>query len=168
MELDVHADWGRICDYVDKAMKAGIYVSLATVDADGMPTVMPIGSLVLDTSEPTGFFLEKFPKSIAANASHNPNFCILAEDTKLSHIIKELRGRGGGLLGVKLFGTFGPRRAASAEEKARIKARLPLGKFVNLDKVLFAEGGEIRELTFSRAEAMSISVDEKAGTYQLG
>jgi len=167
VELDLHSDWHRICAYVDKAMKAGIYVSLATVGQDGAPTVMPIGSLGLDADRPQGFYLEKFPHSVAANVPHNPNFCILAEDTKLGHILRQLRGRGDGLLGVKLYGMFGERRPANEAEKTRIHARLPLSRLPGLDKVLFSADAGIRELTFTSAEAIALEIDRKAGSYRI-
>jgi len=167
MELDITTDWGKICAYVDKAMRAGIYVSLATVDKDGQPTVMPIGSLVLDENDPAGFYLEKFPKSVAVNAGHNPRICILAEDTKIRHIFKELRGKGYGWLGVKLYGTLGQRHPATEAEKARIRSRLPLSRLPGIDKVLFGGGGEIRDLAFSRAEAITFKLNDDGETYQV-
>ncbi|MDR1833539.1 MAG: pyridoxamine 5'-phosphate oxidase family protein, partial [Propionibacteriaceae bacterium] len=82
MRLDLEQDWGRAKAYIEKTLDKVFYVSLATVGPDGAPTVTPIGSLVLNDDR-TGFFMERFPRSIPANARHNQNFCVLAENLKL-------------------------------------------------------------------------------------
>ncbi|MDR1791593.1 MAG: hypothetical protein LBR20_08120 [Propionibacteriaceae bacterium] len=164
MQLDVVKDWARAKAYLEKAMDKAFYVSFATVGADGVPTVTPIGSLVLNDDQ-TGFYMERFPRSIPANAAHNPNFCLLAENMKLRSAIKEFRNGGWG--GLRLFGTLGEKREASAAEIGRIRDRLPFGHFKRGGGLLLANTVYVRDLSFRRAEALVAHFDRSSQTFTI-
>jgi hypothetical protein len=157
MQLDLAQDWGKVRAYVRRAMSASFYVSFATVNQAGQPTVTPLGSLILN-DDPTGLFMERFPRSIPANAEHNRHFSLLAENTKLRAILRQLRGDG--WFGVKLFGELGERRPATAAEIARIQARVPFTKLKRFRRMLFGGTVYVRDLTFTRAEAIILRVDK--------
>ncbi|MDR1825055.1 MAG: hypothetical protein LBR27_06960 [Bifidobacteriaceae bacterium] len=157
MKLDLVTDWGKVRAYIRRAMNASFHVAFATVNEAGEPTVTPIGSLVLN-GDPTGLYMERFPRSIPANAEHNRHFCLLAENTRVGAIVKQLRGEG--WFGVKLYGLLGERRPATLAEVKRIQARVPFTKLKRFQQMLFGGTVYVRDLTFTRAEAVVLKVDK--------
>jgi len=162
MRLDITTDWDKIRAYVAKAMDASYHVALATVSPDGEPSVMPIGSLVLN-ADPTRFFMERFPRRLAENAAANPRICLLAENTSLRALVKAAR-RPDAFFGVKLYGDLGDVRPATPDDVRRIKARLPLGKTTAIQRALLSGPVTVRDLTFTGAEALAVAVDRAAHT----
>ncbi|MDR1712513.1 MAG: pyridoxamine 5'-phosphate oxidase family protein [Propionibacteriaceae bacterium] len=160
MQLDLAAQWPQILDYVDRAMKANMHVAVGTVSPDGEPTVTPIGSLVLN-SDPSGLFLERFPRRLGANAEQNKNCCILVENTSLWGMLRTFRRHGH--IGLKLYGQFGERRPATAAEIARVNARLPFHT-AKMARMLLGEAPQVRDVAITRAEAIGFKLDRAAGT----
>jgi hypothetical protein len=160
MELDIQNGWPFIRDYFEKAVKASRFVSFATVSESGEPTVTPIGSLLLNDDQ-TGFYMERCPRSIPANAEHNRQFCVLAENTRLAYLARRLLGEG--VLGIKLYGTLGEKRPASEIEILRIRRRLlfpsfsiPFGPANRIETLLLSGTIFVRDLNFHRAEAVTL------------
>jgi hypothetical protein len=162
VQLDLDRDWPAILAYVDQAMKATYYVALATVDPDGVPTVTPIGSLVLNADR-TGFFLERFPRTLGRNAEQNKNFCFLAENTRKWQILQQVRK--GGYFGVKLTGVLGERRPATPADVTRINHRIRFTRRKRAEQMLLGDAPQVRDLTVTRGDAIILGYDKANRTF---
>jgi hypothetical protein len=164
MKLDLTTDWPKIAAYVDQAIKANFFVAFATVGAAGEPAATPIGSLVLN-DDPSGVFMERFPRSLPAHADDNPNFCLLAENPRLPALLKQFRGDH--WYGLKLYGQFGAKRPATADDIDRFRRRLHLRWFRRAEHLLISGTVYARDVTFTRAEAIAITYDKAAGRLHI-
>ena len=75
--MDLKADWNIIRKHFNRSFSQNLFISIASVDSDNNPTVTPIGSLFLNDNQ-TGFYFEKYPTKLPANAKTNTNICALA------------------------------------------------------------------------------------------
>jgi hypothetical protein len=166
MQLDIVTDWKEICNYVDRATKAGIYVGIASVDAAGEPSITPIGSLVLN-DDCTGFFLEKFPRRIGKNAEKNTHFCILAENLGKLFLFKAVLTGKFKYLGIKLYGNFGEKTPATEREIALIKKKLPFSKLKRFSHLLFDGTPMIRRLQFTHCEAIAAEYVKETNSVKI-
>ena len=153
-------NWKTIRHVFKRSLLSSFHYAVASVNKDGSPHVTPIGSLFLG-KERTGFYFERFPKGLPSNLKHNQQVCIMAVNTGLLFWIKAIfLGKFRVPPGVRLVGTAGERRPATAEEVAlfhkRIRSVLPiLGKLVGGlrgYKLLWGDLKEVREIRFTSFE----------------
>jgi hypothetical protein len=92
------------------------YCIFATVNEDGSPQLAPYSSLVLGEHK-QGFYFDHFSQHRTKNLDRNNNLCILLLKNKKWFWIKTvLLGRFDHAPGIRLKGTVGKRRQATAEE----------------------------------------------------
>jgi hypothetical protein len=122
--MDLHEDWTEIRSIVNKAFASHFHVSIGSVDQQGQPTVTPIGSLFL-YRDPGGFYFEKYPSKLPVHAKQNQRICILAVNSSPFFWLGSLfRGKFSSAPAIKLYGSLGDLRNASAKDIARLRKRM--------------------------------------------
>ncbi len=155
--MDVLKNWKAIRIHFSKSFKSSLHVSIASVDAENNPTVTPIGSLFLNNNT-TGFYFEKFPKKLPEHAKHNNNICVLAVNSNRWLWIKSLyKVEFKEYPAVKLYGTLGERRKATAKEISRLERRMRSTKRLKGHQYLWGNMEYIREVNFSKAENINLN-----------
>lgn len=157
-ELDERA-WATVKKVLAVGLKTSMYYSVATVDPDGMPNVMPIGSLFFYENEGQfkGFYLERFVKKSRANLEANKNVCVMAVNSGKWFWIKSLyKGKFAGQPGVRLYGQAGPLRKAEPGEVQRwLKVVRPMRKFKGHD-MLWGSMTHGRDIVFEGYDLLSL------------
>ncbi|MEC3918747.1 pyridoxamine 5'-phosphate oxidase family protein [Nocardia sp. CDC160] len=143
MTLEQH--WAQIRDTVNRAS----HCAIASVNADGTPTVTPIGTVFLrDTA--TGFYFDQYTEALARNVDADARVCLLAVDSRpLFWFRSLLTGRFPAPPGVRLYGTVGPKRAATTEELRRVRNRVRIPLHLKGGRLLWSDFSQVRDLTFT-------------------
>lgn len=141
-------DWPEVRDLWRRAARTSLHYALATTNADGSPHVTPIGSVRLLREPGRAMFHEVFADQLARNLDRDPRICVLAVDSSVRRFVTALwRGRFRADLGLRLSGTAGPRRPATAEETdAFLRSLRPLRRLKGHDLLWSFENPHVREL----------------------
>ncbi len=144
-------DWGIHRRTVRRALRSSLHCAIATTNVDGSPHVSPIGSVVL-TEPGRGIYLEIFASRVGHNLDRDPRFCLLAVDAGKRFWLESLvRGRFSVPPGIRLKGTAGPRRSATAEEQERFRRQVAPLRFTRGHRILWTRGDRARDLFFDAA-----------------
>ncbi|MFZ5868353.1 MAG: pyridoxamine 5'-phosphate oxidase family protein [Thermodesulfobacteriota bacterium] len=122
MEISA-AQWKRIrelfgdASHISASMGRSVpYCTLATVNENGSPHVMPISSLILGENK-KGFYFEEFSVNTTQNLGRDHRVCVLVVNNSISFWIKSLLfGRLASPPAIRLRGTVGERREAYPHE----------------------------------------------------
>lgn len=148
MTESLACQWELIRDVVQRSTGP---CAIASVDAEGGPTVTPIGTVFL-RDDCTGFYFDQYTERLAENLDRTPRICLMAVDNGLAFWLRSLlAGRFRKAIGVRLYGTAGPRRAASAEELDAVRRRVRLTQWTKGGRALWSDFSHVRDLTFSEA-----------------
>ncbi|MFQ5499436.1 MAG: pyridoxamine 5'-phosphate oxidase family protein [Candidatus Zixiibacteriota bacterium] len=129
--------------------------SIATVNADGSPHVTPIGSVVLRENQ-TGYFFERFTRTMPANLDHNPRVCVMAVNASKCTFLRSLIiGKCATPPAVRLMGTAGNRRLATEEEMARWNRRVRFVRWMKGYNLLWRDMRFVRDIVFDSFEPVS-------------
>ncbi|MEM1328808.1 MAG: pyridoxamine 5'-phosphate oxidase family protein [Bacteroidota bacterium] len=154
--MDIYAEWDVIRTHFNKSFRSNFYVSIASVDAEGHPTVTPIGSLFLNDNQ-TGFYFEKFPSKLPEHAKSNPNVCLLGVNSGVFFWLKSLfRNTFSDYPAIKLYGELGERRVASKGEIKRLNRRMKLTKGLKGNTYLWGDMQYVRDMKFVSAEKINL------------
>lgn len=154
--MDITKDWSKIRRHFNTGFRSNLHVSVASVDAENMPTVTPIGSLFLNDDQ-TGFYFEKYPSKLPVHAKTNKNVCLLAVNSNRLFWVKSLfKGKFNNYPAVKLYGELGDKRKASENELNRLKRRMRATKRLKGHKYLWGKMEHIREISFTNAEKIQL------------
>ncbi len=155
--MDINTRWTEIRAHFRKAYQSNFHFSIATVSQDGLPSVTPIGTLFLNDDK-TGFYFEKYPKSIPLHAKSNTNICVLAVNSNKWFWLKALfKGQFKVSPAIKLYGQLGKKRPASAKEMARLQRRMKLTKRTKGHQMLWnRDMNMVREIHFTQASEMQL------------
>lgn len=146
-------DWQAIRRHFRRSFSSNLHTAVATADAEGQPSVSPIGSLLLNREDYTGFYFELYTASIPKNARANRRVCVMSVDSGKWFWLKSLfRGNFSRPPMIKLYGELGERRPANPEEIARFQRRA--GWLLNLPggKKLWGQLHFVREIRFDGFE----------------
>jgi uncharacterized pyridoxamine 5'-phosphate oxidase family protein len=147
MELLKH--WKEIVSVVLAGQKSSIHCSVASVDSNGLPNVTPIGTVFLRDNA-TGYYFDTFTSQLAKNIETNPNICLMAVDTKSSYWFKSLlKGRFATPPGVRLYGTVGELREATAAEKQTIEKRIKPTRWMKGSQLIWSDFTHVRDIQFT-------------------
>ena len=153
--------WEGISMLYRQCLKSNTYVSVASVDANNVPTVSPIGSLLLNR-DGTGFFFEKFTSSIAKNTVENPHICVLAVNSSFWYWLTSLfKGKFPIYPSIKLYGRVGEKREAKPEEKVRFLKRVKAAKGTKGYTLLWEGMSQVREIDFYHFETTKLGAMTK-------
>jgi hypothetical protein len=122
--MDAVTTWPMVRALAKRTFPSSLHFAFATVNPDGTPHVTPIGSLMLAPDRPEGVFFEVFSRQMVRNLDERPQVCVLAVNSSAATwLMALLRGHFTAPPAVRLLGTVGPRREASAAEVARWRRR---------------------------------------------
>ncbi len=155
--MNIQTSWPDIRVHFRKAYQSNFYFSIATVGEDGIPSVTPIGTLFLNDNM-TGFYFEKYPKTIPQHANFNPNICVLAVNSNKWFWLKALfKGKFSVSPAIKLYGQLAKKRKATSKEMARLQRRMKLTRRTKGHKMLWNKDmNMVREINFTQASAMQL------------
>lgn len=147
--MDLAKHWDDIKNVVSSGQRSSLHCSIATVDAQGMPNVTPIGTVFL-RDDLTGYFFDTFTSKLAANIEQNQSVCLMAVNTRSSFWIKSfLKGKFVSPPGVRLYGTVGQLREAKDNEVAAINQRIKPMSWMKGSKLIWSSFTHVRDIEFS-------------------
>lgn len=147
--LDFAAHWPTIKRVVEVGQASTIYCSIASLNADGSPTITPIGTVFL-RDDCTGYFFDQYTQALARNVAQNPHVCLMAINAGRWFWLKSLLfGRFASPPGVRLYGTMGARRPATSDELARIARRVNPSRWLKGSRALWSDFTHVRDLHFT-------------------
>jgi hypothetical protein len=124
-------------------------LAIASVDADGAPTITPIGTVFL-RDDCTGFYFDQYTERLTQNLDRDPRVCVMAVVSGPAFWLRSLlEGRFRKAIGVRLNGTAGPRRPATVEELDAVRRRVRLSQLTRGGRALWSEFSHARDLTFT-------------------
>ncbi len=154
--MDLIENWIAIRKHFSQSFGSSLHVSIASVDADKIPTVTPVGTIFLNKDQ-TGFYFEKFITTLPKHAVHNNTICILAVNSSKLFWFKSLfKGRFDTYPAYRLYGELGVRREATKTEIRALKKRLKTTRSLKGHKYLWGNMKEVREITFHKGEKINI------------
>jgi uncharacterized protein len=111
--MNLEIPWKGIRHLFGRAFRSSLHFSMASVTADGLPHVTPIGSLLL--REPGhAIYFEEFTSGMPRNFRDRQQVCVLAVRSGLVFWVLALwRGRFHAPPAVRLHGSVGPVRSAT-------------------------------------------------------
>ncbi|AYF73717.1 pyridoxamine 5'-phosphate oxidase family protein [Nocardia yunnanensis] len=143
--MTLEQNWDRIREVVARAG----HCALASVDADGGPHVTPIGTVFL-RDDATGFYFDEYTEALARNLDADPRVCLMAVDTRPTLWGRMLlTGRFPTAPGVRLYGTVGATRPATAEELRRVRERVRIPVRLKGGRMLWSNFGHVRDISFT-------------------
>ncbi|WP_330180441.1 pyridoxamine 5'-phosphate oxidase family protein [Nocardia sp. NBC_01503] len=146
--MTVDREWDQVREIVSRAKRSTGHFAIASVDRDGMPNVTPIGTVFL-RDDRTGFYFDQYTSALASNLDANPRVCLSAVDSgSLFWFRSLLTGRFATPPGVRLYGTAGPRRLATAAELEQVRRRVRPMLLLKGGRLLWSDFTHVRELTF--------------------
>jgi hypothetical protein len=154
--MDIKEYWQQIRQHFNRSFRTNFHVSIASVNENNHPTVTPIGSLFLNRDQ-TGFYFEKYPTKLPANAKINKNICVLAVNSSLFLWLRALlTGKFHKYPAIKLYGKLGSRRIASDCEISKLRKRMKATRGMKGNTYLWGDMRYVREITFSKAEKIDL------------
>ena len=154
--MNLKADWKTIRKHFNKSFSQNLFIPIASVDADNIPTVTPIGSLFLNDNQ-TGFYFEKYPTKLPVNGKTNTNICALAVNSSKWFWLKSLyKGKFNTNPGIKLYGQLGECRKASDKELNRLDRRMKITNGLKGNTYLWKNMEYVRDITFTKVETINL------------
>lgn len=138
--------WNEIVKYFGGMKHTSM---IGSVDNMGQPNVTPIGSLVL-RDNCTGYYFDLFTRGLSDNLDQNSNVCVLFIQTGglfwfKSLIADECKKPAG----IKLIGSAGNRRRASAEEVVLLHNKTKPLKMLKGYNTIFGNLSYVRDIEFT-------------------
>jgi predicted pyridoxine 5'-phosphate oxidase superfamily flavin-nucleotide-binding protein len=150
MQIGKH--WEAIRTIFEEGYKSCSHFAVATVNEDGSPHVTPIGALILRENQ-TGFYFEENPKKTPRNLKKNPRVCVLAVNADKLFWGKALvEGKFAIPPAVRLSGTVGELRTATADEISLWQDKIAIAKGMKGYKLLWEKMAKVRDITFDSFE----------------
>jgi predicted pyridoxine 5'-phosphate oxidase superfamily flavin-nucleotide-binding protein len=148
--------WQTIRAVFEEGYKSCVHFAVATVNEDGSPHVTPIGALFL-REDRTGFYFEENPTRMPRNLKRNPRVCILAVNADRSFWAKSLlEGKFSSPPAVRLLGTVGELREATADEVAAWQKKIANAKGTKGYKLLWEKFAKVRDISFDSFEPVDV------------
>jgi hypothetical protein len=154
MEIGKH--WETIRSVFGEGSKSCLHFAFATVNDDGSPHVTPIGSLIL-RSDKTGFYFEDTTTKMPSNLKRNPRVYIMAVNSDLAYWGNSLmEGKFTSPPAVRLSGTVGELRNATADELAAWQEKIAILKGTKGYELLWSKMIKVRDITFDSFDPVNM------------
>jgi len=154
MELGQH--WETIREVFEEGFKSCSHFAVAIVNEDGSPHVTPIGALILRQDQ-TGFYFEENPTKMPHNLKRNPRVCIMAVNADKAFWGGALiEGKFTSPPAVRLLGTAGELREATADEVAAWQEKIAIAKGTKGYILMWEKFGRVRDITFDAFEPVLV------------
>jgi hypothetical protein len=151
------ADWQVIRRVFREGFASSFHFGVASVGDDGSPHLTPIGSIVLGAVG-QGFYFEEYAAGLARRLQRDPRVCIMAVNSGRWELLKALwRGEARQPFGVRLHGTVGERREATAAELERFQRRVRRLRFLRGHRLVWGKMRMVREVRFHAFEPVRIA-----------
>lgn len=140
-----------------RARRSALHHAFATIGADGEAQVAPIGSLWLDPREPRGVYIDVFNRELAGNLDRARRVTILAVDArKRMWAAALLRGQFPVYPALRLSGSAGERRQATAAEAERFRRMFRPFRWTRGHRLLWRHVDTVREIRFDTVAPVRI------------
>ena len=150
MEISKH--WHTIQALFQQAFQSSLHYAIATVNEDGSPHVTPVGALIL-REDCIGFFFDEFLHSTSKNLERNKRVCVLAVNSDIAFWGKSLfDGKFDTPPAVRLMGTVGEKREATADEIATWHKRVEFTQGMRGFDILWKDMHTVRDIYFDSFE----------------
>ncbi len=150
--MNIQSHWDEIRSIFDEAFKSCFHFAVATVNEDGSPHVTPIGALIL-RDDCTGYYFDENPVRMKRNLGRNPRLCVMAVNAdKIFWGKSLLEGKFSSAPGVRLTGTAGELREATAEEIEAWHKKVALSRGTKGYKLLWEKMARVRDIKFDSFE----------------
>ncbi len=134
-----------------------VFCSVATVNADGIPHVTPIGSVVLNDKK-SGWFFQKFTKNIPKNAEHCEYATLMAvNDGKWFWLKSVLKGQFKQPPAMRLLVKLGEYRPATEAEGQKFRRRVNIFKRTKGYQKMWQDMSDVREFEIIEFKPIYIS-----------
>ena len=155
--LDLNKDWQIIRAVFKRAQNTGLCHNFSTINEDGTPNITPIGSLVLNASNPAGYYFDVFNRGLSDNVDRNPNVAILAVDSRKLFWLRSVMARKFSTPpAIRLVGKVSSRRIAEQKEIEHSLDEIKTLKRLGASKTLGKRLKNLREVTFTRVDVLNI------------
>ena len=155
--LELTKDWPLVKRVFQRAQNTGLCHNFATVNADGTPNITPIGSLVLDSDQPSGYYFDVFNRSLGENLDRNPSLAILAVDSrKLYWLASFIKRKFSTPPALRLIGSASHKQLATEEEIHRCLKEVKSIRSFGASKQLGSRLKFIRKIQFARVDVLNI------------
>jgi uncharacterized protein len=145
---DPAGHWPRIVDSFRRAQASSFHCTIASVDADGLPTITPIGTLFL-REDCTGYFFDAHTSALGRNVARDARVCVAAVDARRGFWFRSLLlGRSIAPPGVRLYGTVNTARPATAAERAAVARRTRMTRGLRGHRLLWRHFESVRGIHF--------------------
>ncbi len=142
--------WKEVRSVFRQALGSSFHFALASVNEDGSPHLSPIGSLILRTNKPAGFYMEKFPVTLPKNLARDNRVCVMAVNTSRWFWLKSLfNGSFASCPAIRLVGTVGERRPATAKEIELWHRKVRKARGLKGHDLLWRSMSSARDIQFS-------------------
>jgi len=154
--MNLEANWQSIRRVFTQSFRSSLHFSMATVTTDGLPHVTPVGSLML--REPgRAIYFEEFTQRMPLHFRDNQNVCVLAVRSSLTFWLWSLfRGGFKSPPAIRLHGTVGAPRAATADEIRAWQRRVGRLRFTRGHRMIWANMRTVRDVYLTRADGIHI------------
>lgn len=138
--------WKEIVKYYDELKQSSM---IGSVNSIGQPNVTPIGSLILK-DDYSGYYFDLFTKELSDNLDQNQNVCVLFVNSGKLFWLKSLyTNECKQPPGIKLIGSAGNRRKATAEEIAVLRKKIKPLKIFKGYHSIFGNLSYVRDIVFT-------------------
>ncbi len=135
-------------------VRNSMYCSLSTITKDGLPHIIPIGSVFLE-NEQEGYYIEMFIKTMSDQSQKS--VCIMAVNTSLLYWLSSLiKGRFKTPPATRLLVTIGEKRKISEIERARFQKKVRYFKWLKGYKHMWSSADYVR--TFKVEKVISVNI----------
>ena len=122
-----------------------LFTSVATVTAEGMPHVSPIGSVYLINKD-KGFYFEKFTKSIPKNNENTPYATLMSVNvSKWFWLMSLIKGQFKSPPAIRLVVKLGELREGTNQEATAFRSRVSFFKRTKGYDLMWRDMSMIRE-----------------------
>lgn len=137
-------EWQRIKRVIEKAQRATMHCSIATVDQTGQPHITPIGTVFL-ADDQTGFFFDTYSESFKANLTLNNKACLQAVNSDRMFWLKSMiLGKFSDYPGVRLFIEIDALRPATNQEIVLVQKRIKPLKWTKGSQLIWSDFTHVR------------------------
>ncbi len=152
----IEQNWSQIKKLFSDSFYSSLHYAIASVNERGEPHVTPIGSLVL-TTPGHGFYFEEFTQKLPQNLTVNQQICVLAVNSSKWYWVRSLcLGRFSHHPAIRLFGTAGQKRLATAQEKALWLKRVKKLRLSKGYRLMWNNMQQVRDIHFTHIEWVNL------------
>ncbi|MFE6861040.1 pyridoxamine 5'-phosphate oxidase family protein [Nocardia sp. NPDC057668] len=155
---DAGTRWNEIRDILNRGRRSTGHFAIASVDADGVPNITPVGT-VFFRNDRTAFYFDQYTSALTSNLETNSHVCLMAVDRGTWFWFRSLlSGRFPAAPGVRLYGTAGPRRPATDSELTQVRRRVRPMWIFRGGRMLWSDFSHVRDITFTSARPVRYPV----------